>query len=422
MPTDNERMRRIERAQMRVVYQLPFFVAGVAKLPVVWDDSIPTACTDGKRIRFSRQFCDHCKDQELVTVLCEEVGHCLLGHLWRVPPGADWQTWNMACDQAVRLMMREYGETITAQKLADPFPFPDPEQSAPSDRYRGMAEETIYGLMSQNSGGSSNQGGQGNAGGGKPGQSGGQGKPGPQKGNQPGSGRSGSGQQKPFAEFEKPQAADNSEARKQQSDWQNTLLQSVHAAKGRGDLPGGLVRLVDELVNPRVPWVEILRTWLREKVEDDWNWMRPNQYFDGSGFILPSLESDRVGTVVFATDTSGSIDQEALRQFQSEKQACLDDLKPIKLVDLCCDTRITSEKEYRLGDQIDREAPGGGGTDFRPVFERAADMLPSVKCLVYLTDMDGRFPENDPGFPVLWVTWARDKKAPFGEVIEASRD
>ena len=135
----------MDRVQLKVLFQVPFFAPGLCKLPVVWDPGIPTACTDGKRIRFNPEFFDTCTDQQAVTVVCEEVGHCLLGHLWRAPAGADWDMWNAACDHSVRNIMREYAETVTSSRLADPFPMPDPvEAFAPDPVYRGVAEEVIY--------------------------------------------------------------------------------------------------------------------------------------------------------------------------------------------------------------------------------------------------------------------------------------
>ena len=402
----NARDKRIERAQLRVLFNVPFFAPGVARMPVVWDESIPTACTDGKRIRFNPGWSDKCKDQELVTVLCEEVGHCLLGHLWRAPVGADHRTWNMACDQAVRLMMREFGEQVKAKGLADPFPFPEPEKSSPSDCYRGMSEEQIYGLLADKNSGE------------KPG-----GKPGKDKDTAPAPGQPDSSGAPLFAEFEAPKAQDQAAAEAEKhaaNDWKNTMIQSIQAGKKRGDVPGGVLRIVGEMLQPQVSWPELVRRWLREQCSDDWSWSKPNPYFDESGFILPSLDSERMGAIVFATDTSESINQEMLAKFQSEKQSALDELKPVKLVDICCDTRITKEAEYRPGDTIDKDAPGGGGTRFEPVFERLEEMQPPPKCVVYLTDLQGTFPDVEPSYPVLWVTWDEDGTAPFGEVVKAS--
>jgi hypothetical protein len=36
--------------------------------------------------------------------------------------------------------------------------------------------------------------------------------------------------------------------------------------------------------------------------------------------------------------------------------------------------------------------------------------------LVFLTDLCGTFPENEPGYPVIWASTER-RKAPFGSVV-----
>lgn len=400
---------------MKVLFQVPFFAPGVARLPVVWDESIPTACTDGQRIRWNPKWFDKCQDQELVTVMCEEVGHCMLGHLWRAPGGAEWPIWNQACDQAVRNMMAEFAEQVKGRRLADPFPFPEPEKSAPNPSYRGMAEEQIYNILASKKppgGGGNKQGNQ--PGGGVRGRGKGQ----PQPGNgqpQPGQG---SGQPEPFAEFEQPKVAEP-EAKKMKTDWDATLLQAIEASKGRGSVPAGLRRFVDEMLTPKVPWWELLRSFLREQCNDDWNWMKPNTYMDECPFILPSLDSEAMSAVVFGKDTSGSVDRKLLATFIGEEQNCLDDMKPSKLVDICCDSAIHKVAEYFPGDEISKDAPGGGGTSFVPIFEHVEKMEVPPKCVVILTDLDGQFPDEEPPYPVIWVVYGGRKSAPFGEVIQA---
>src|SRR5215831_17609734 len=415
---ETQRNKRMEQAQLRVLFTVPFFAPGVAKLPIVWDSSIETACTDGRKIMWSPEFFDKCEDQELVTVLCEEVGHCLLGHLWRKPAAADMRTWNFCCDQTVRNMMKEFGEQVQQRRLANPFPFPGGDAFLPDPQYKNMSEEAIYASLPKDPQGS---------GGGKsikvvaPGSASGQG-----GGKASGKNQSGQGgqppQPAPFAEFVCPDPVDSDPqgTKDTKSDWEATLVQSVTIAKGRGNCPGMLDRIVNDVMNPKVPWRELIKTWLREKCDDDWNWMKPNRFFDESEFILPSLDGERIGAIVFATDTSGSIDNDMLAQFQAEKQACLDDMKPAKLIDMCCDTRITQEKEYRIGDTIDTKAPGGGGTCFEPVFDRLDELPEKPKMLVYLTDLHGTFPAKHPDFPVLWVVYGGKNDAPFGEVVEVN--
>lgn len=419
----NARDKRIERAQTRVIFTVPFFAPGVARLPVVWDDTIPTACTAGDVIRFSPQFADKLSDSQLVTILCHETAHCLLGHIWRAPEGADWEVWNQACDHAVNLMLKDFAEMRKGKGFADPFPFPEPADAyCANPAFKGLAEEVIYGRLQQPKQPGCSGGAQGGLGGAKtPGASkspqGGQpasGKP------QPG-GKPAPGSMPSFGQMTQPSKAPGQQPaqKKLGSDWANTMIQSAKVAEGQGSLPANLARLVGDLTHPKVPWYELLRSWLREQASDDWDFLTAALEYEPSGLILPSLKSEKCGPVVFATDTSGSIDQEMLSQFQTEKQNCLDTMRPKRLVDIYCDAAINAVDEYVPGETVTRKCPGGGGTDFRPVFEHIAGMAEPVKLVVYLTDLYGSFPDIDPGIPVLWVTWTKDLQAPFGQTVYA---
>jgi predicted metal-dependent peptidase len=404
---DQQRNKRIDRAQLTVMFKVPFFAPAIAKLPVIWDDSVDTACTEGTTIWWNRAWFDGLKDEVVVTVLCHEAMHCLLGHLWRIPDKNEMEGWNEATDHSINTSLREFADLETGKHRADPFPMPDGDICC-DKRYVGRAEEAIFAEIMRNR---PPQGSQGN----QSGKSGpGSGKSGPSKaggGNPPPS-------RKKFGEMRAP-AGTPDQKKKQATEWQATLMQSVAAAKQQGELPGCMERYVGELLHPSVPWFEKMAQWLREKAEDDWSWLKPNPYFDESGFMLPSLDSERFGTAVFATDTSGSINQEVLTHFQSVKQACLDEMKPSRLVDIYCDSTIQAVNEYVPGEEISRKAPGGGGTRFEPVFEKVNDLPEPPKLLVYLTDLQGSFPTEEPPFPVLWIVYGnKGAKAPFGEVVE----
>lgn len=419
MATLAERNKRFARAQMRVLLTVPFFAPAVARLPVVWDPSIPTAATDGDSIRWNPDWFDKLPDRVLPTVLCHESAHCLLGHLWRMPGGGDWDTWNQAGDHAVNLMLKEWSAIVMAQRLADPFPFPDPADAYLADPvFSGKAEEVIYASLAARKQGKQPQqpspGGPGKGGKGKT--------PSGQSGPGQSSGSSAPHSMPSFGQMIKP-ASSPAAQRQAKTNWDEAMAHCVAIAKGRGTLPGSVTTYVDELFSPKIPWWELLRNWLQERANEDWNWLKKNPYYDQTGFILPTLESERIGAVVFGRDTSGSVVgyREICRHFVTEEQFCLDDLKPAKLIDICCDTRITQVKEYRVGDKIGNGFPGGGGTDFRPVFEHAETLNPMPKCLVYLTDLDGVFPDTAPPYPVLWISYgSASATAPFGEVIHAT--
>lgn len=417
------RDKRLEKAQMGVFFRAPFFAVGVAKLSSRFSDAVPTACTDGREIIWNPDFFDSLKDEELITVLCHECCHPLLCHLWRIPPpGGDMQIANIAADHEVNLMLKDFSEKVTARGLADPFPFPGKAEDYCADpQFKGLACETIYARLAsiqppQGGNGSQNASGCSGAGKGK-----GQGKQIAPSGNS-GANQSGQSASKPSIGEFKPQngqsdVAGPSSSKALRNDWEATLMQACQIAQGRGELPGSMERFVNQLVKPQVPWNEILRSWLREQCNDDWNFLECSMEFEGSGFILPSLKSEKMGPVVFGSDWSGSTFGELVEKFHVEKVACLNDMRPSKLIDIGFDTRVVWEKEYAPGDEIDKRIAGGGGTSFVDVLKRCGELQPAPKCVVILTDLDGEFPKQAPEFPVIWITYGGAKRAPFGEVI-----
>jgi predicted metal-dependent peptidase len=65
---------------------------------------------------------------------------------------------------------------------------------------------------------------------------------------------------------------------------------------------------------------------------------------------------------------------------------------------------------------------GGGGTDFRPVFDwvaaRRGNGPRPCDAVVYCTDGYGTFPPRPPAYPVAWVvTPGGLERFPFGEVV-----
>ena len=60
---------------------------------------------------------------------------------------------------------------------------------------------------------------------------------------------------------------------------------------------------------------------------------------------------------------------------------------------------------------------GGGGTDFRPLFDWVEGLPASPDLLVYVTDAEGRFPEREPNYPVVWLVKGKSS-VPFGTRIQ----
>jgi predicted metal-dependent peptidase len=381
------------------------------RLLVSESTEIETFATDGKRLLVNPKFCASLSDKEVVTVLAHEVLHCALGHIWRTPAGADRKIWNMAVDNEVNWELEAANIEAGKHSASNPFPFPACG-ACMEDRFKDMAAEKVYRVLAEEKTDqpedqqADDQSGQGQG----QGKGSGKGK-GKGQGKEPGQGQgqNGFGEILPIPQDEKD---------KTQQDWERALVQAANLGKGRGFVPAKVKELVAEVTSTKIDWRALLRDFISTFAKEDWSFSRSNTRFESTGFFMPSLHNEKPGHIVFAIDTSGSISSELLADYVAEAQLALDNLSPEKLTLIYCDAEVQAVKEYQPGDKIELETFGRGGTDFCPVFEHfnKADELPKV--LVYLTDLDGSFPQEAPEFPVLWVTDSKGHDVPFGEVIE----
>ena len=389
-------LKRVEHATTMLIFEQPFFASLALHMTVVEDTTQPTFVVDGKHLFVNPKFAATLTDEQLCTVLAHEVCHIAMGHLWRMTPLShpDRDCRQRAADYEVNEMLDDANKAT--KNRAAPFPFPDGLLLDP--RFKGVGVEKIYTTLVAE----------------KPPPGGGQGKPGQQgqPGGQPPGQQPGQGQPT-MGEFE-PYPGSQSEQQQGKQEWEQRVIQAVHACKDKGDVPGSLLRLVEKLTKTVVDWKAILREFCR-RAKDDYSFSHPNRRYSESEFIMPSLHSERLGKLLFAIDTSGSIGEELLNEFIGQAQLILDELSPEGLEIVCCDAQIQSRVEYVPGDTITPDCKGGGGTDFKPVFETLPE---DVIAVVYLTDMYGSFPETEPEVPTLWVSYGGTDQPPFGTLVK----
>jgi predicted metal-dependent peptidase len=86
-----------------------------------------------------------------------------------------------------------------------------------------------------------------------------------------------------------------------------------------------------------------------------------------------------------------------------------------------CDDKVDPSGPWRYAMweamTLPEEISGGGGTDFRPVFDWVEQDRISPDLLVYFTDAQGRFPEREPPYPVIWLVKGKSR-VPFGDRIQ----
>jgi predicted metal-dependent peptidase len=400
----------IQFARATIIIDLPFFGSLLVALRTVENKFIPTFRMDGEIIEYNPDHAATLSKKQMRTVICECILHGALQHVFRME-GREPHRYNKACDYAVANVMRDSNAHAQANgdaQLRDYFDLTDLDKWCPPDKaFDNLSVEEIYAKLPP-----SPPLPPGPLPGSSPGSSQGPGNPGPntqkQEGNAP-----------PAMSPGEIKEAEGSkeEIEEQKADWQVKVVQAANAASQAGKMPQLLQRLVDEVVDPRVPWREQLRQFFNVRQRDDFSWKRPKSGLVHLGLYLPSLDSLRMGPVVVGIDTSGSINDVILQAFQSELQAIIDECAPSRLVVIYCDAQVNKVKEYEAGDIIELKAIGGGGTDFRPVFDYVATTDISPCCLVYLTDTFGAFPHEEPEYPVLWGSITKNGIVPFGEMI-----
>lgn len=374
---------KMQRARISLLLDEPFFGALLLNLQPVEDRTgqfTKTMATDGQRLYWSTKQVEVWSEPEIKTVLAHEVLHCaLLHHLRR--GDRDSKAWNVACDHAVNLTLEACNDEARAKGRPVPFEWPKSTPPIMDKAHIGKAAEDIYCAPVDQQGGNGNQQDNGDGMGGVK---------------------------------DDPGAADEAEAGQQEANWKQAVVQAAAAAKGRGSVPASMAKLVEEILNPQPRWQELLRRFITDRASDDYSWFRPNPRYISTGFILPSLYSQRLGTIAIVRDTSGST-QDWQGAILSELSGIISETQPAKVIVIDADAEVQRCLELEASDSLPVDALGGGGTDFRPALARLEDFSPA--CCIYLTDLDGTFPDCPPSYPVLWATNSQSQSAPFGETI-----
>lgn len=426
-PEAHRALERIEQLRFKMGTaskgDYAFFLPAIFQLENVCVDWCDTACTDGKRIYWNPSFVEQLSIRRLCGLLCHEVMHPLLLHHTRMG-SRDPLIWNIAGDLVINEILANHGLELPpdGMRLSNPM-FANFPKDATTESYYSLLEQHQAELKvkfkspaqddSDASGHGEDDGNSKNKGKGKS--------------------KSPSKQELWGGVLPDQQSESDTAIADEETKWQGILTSSVISAQAsRGTLPAGIAALVEQLLQPKLTWRQILAEFLTTYAEGDdrLQFKPPNrrftQYAQGLNklnmrIIIPKLRGDHLGKVVFAIDTSGSVDDAMLRDFVSEARAALSSYECHAVV-LWHDCVVQGIQEINLSQGQDEKLipKGRGGTDHVPVFEHIdKHWKDEVTCVVCFTDMETRFPEK-PTYPVLWVAANRHRNvptAPWGRVI-----
>jgi len=368
---------RVSMAKSALMLDSPFFATLSLRLKTVADLTCPHCMgTDGVRLVINPTLTAELPKEEIVGVICHEDMHVATGHPFRMEQRKPFK-WNMAADYAINPIVLDAG-------------FKLPKGVLLKEEFRNQCAEWIYDRLPDKNGDDGdkdwNYGGI----------------------IQP-TGESG-------------EKLSPSEMQSMEMKWQLAVRQAAQIAKSQGRLPGGLEQFLDDLLDPVVPWKEVLARFLLTNARNDYTWRKPNSRYTQFGLYLPTLESPSLPTVVWLIDSSGSRDDEQLRSDLAEAASVLRTYQTTLII-IQVDAAVQKVDTIATEDIADLKffkVKGRGGTDFRPGFEWLTENGIEPCCAIYMTDGEcNSFPEP-PDFPVLWGLTSNPYHwyPPFGESIQ----
>ena len=407
---------KLAAARTRLILDKPFLGSLVMHLPLKAADPkwCETTATDARFFYYNPAYIGRLTLDQTQFVLAHEAMHCALSHFNR-RNHRQKHRWDVACDYAVNMILDE-------ERM------PPPDEALMNATYRGLTAEEIYPLLHEDppeqtldkhlfDDAGSGQGGEGepqesdDQQGDDPGEENGDSEPNEQDGDtEAAEGQAEQGEQ----DSPPPGPMDLDQLDEQ---WQGRLAAAAQAARQAGKLSSSMQRLVDDLLAPRLPWRALLARYMMNAARDDYSFQRTSRR-EGEA-MMPRLYSQSVRVAV-VLDTSGSISDDELREFLSE----IDALKAQVRAEVtlhACDDKLAEGGPWRFAMWETLALPegiqGGGGTDFRPVFQWLDEAGIEPDLLVYFTDAEGRFPEREPRFPVAWLVKGK-APVPFGIRIQ----
>jgi predicted metal-dependent peptidase len=330
-------------------------------------DDCPTAYTNGRDDYYGRAFVDGLADSEFRFLILHETYHKLFKHLttWEHLYKDDAKLANMACDYVINLMIADENRDMFAVMPKDAE---GNNIGLLDEKFRNMDTAQVYKILKQEQEDNPDDGDQGEG--------------------------EGAGGGLDEHDWEGAQEMD--------ADEQRGLAREIDEAIRQGALTAGKVgsggnRAIDQLLQPEVNWREVLREFITEtcRGNDDSTWRQPSRRHLAMGILRPSGITERVGELVIAIDTSGSIGQQELTKCLSEIKGVCDTVRPESVRILYWDTKVCSDELY--GDvpnacasleqltQTTKPA-GGGGTMVQCVPDYIQKNNINAQAVIVLTD------------------------------------
>ena len=373
--------REMDRVKSKVFMgsSSAFLGSIMCSLNFSWNESIPTAGTNGINLWFNTEFFTGLKIDTRKTVLVHELWHVARMHPIR-RGDRDPKNWNYACDIRINNDLENEGFSFEGIEWCWK------DQSV--DRNGILCEEQIYDLLMQGkikkpkTGSWGDQSGQGDL----------------------------------------EEAIEITNVMKQQII--NVVAQAVQQATlagQAGTIPGGIKSTLDTFLAPIVPWTSTLYQFFTELEEENYSYKHVNRRYLALDMTMPGKYKDesKLADLAYFIDVSGSITDEQVLRCNSELKYIQQEIKPGKLTIIQFDTQIQDIRVFLEDEPFDKiEIIGRGGTCLRCVKKYIDEHKPTAVVIFSDLECDPMAQPKDD-IPIIWVVLSNyGFKPTFGKVIK----
>ena len=356
-------IEKLTKAKSKLMLENPYFGTLVSSLEFEINNNIASTLTQGDKFIYNDEYLDVLSIDEVTTLLANSSMHQALFHTER-GEGKVSSVWNLASDYAINDLLVDNGFAL-------------PPMANYSTRFERLYTEQIYTILLGELDLTENE------------------------------------EQQEEQEQEKEQVQEEFLT---DEEYELITEQLKNKLEKMGDLPKGIDRFIDGGTEAKISWRDELYRYVNSHAKSDYRMFPSSKKHLYRGIALPSIYGEELKIIV-AIDTSASIEDKLLRLFLSELQEIMQIFTHYIIEIIECDAKIQNIQRLTPMELFEPMLKGGGGTDFRPVFEYIEVQNEDFKFLIYFTDGMGEFPSYEPMIDTLWVMPQQIEEMPFGEVL-----
>lgn len=378
--TYNDAVRLFNRASAQIMCKplTAFYSAMLFQMPVIWTTTVTkTAAVDTVcNLYLNPQFVNTLDVSQMIFLLAHELEHILGFHPQRLA-NRDPIAWNKAGDAVINANLRRAGIGTFIRGGIDN---PDAWNKTPDELYDPTP----------------------------PGEDGGEG----------GDDIGGTGHDIILGDGEGEGNPTPDQIREGESRAKQIIASAAQACRVAGTLSADMERRVNDILNVKTPWFEILERFMTERAQSDYSWQRPNRRFISQGIYLPSmLSTAAMGEVSIIRDVSGSIGPTEHDHVVGHLNAIFERCRPASVRVLDTSTRVHHVHEFTADDlPINPPIMGCGGTDLRSGFDYINANLDAPAVCIVFTDGHTPWPETRQDYPVI-VLCTTDTEVNYGDEV-----